>query len=80
MQWTYDILGTTADYNPQNAWARITSTSANSARRNVKQKKNYVLENLKLGNNDAQECTLYSKWSLKEVLIVRNVWKCFVPM
>ena len=48
MQWTYDILGTTADYNPPNARARITSTSANSARRTVKQKKNYVLENLKL--------------------------------
>ena len=48
MQWTYDILGTTTDYNPPNARARITSTSANSARRTVKQKKNYVLENLKL--------------------------------
>ena len=48
MQWTYDILGTTADYNPPNVQARITSTSANSARRTVKQKKNYVLENLKL--------------------------------
>ena len=48
MQWTYDILGTTADYNPPNARARITSNSANSARRTVKQKKNYVLENLKL--------------------------------
>ncbi|KAM7428352.1 hypothetical protein ABFA07_020665 [Porites harrisoni] len=46
MQWTYDVLGTTADYNPPNVQARITSTSANSARRTVKQKKNYVLENL----------------------------------
>ena len=48
MQWTYDILGTTADYNPPNGRARIRSTSANSARLIVKQKKNYVLENLKL--------------------------------
>ena len=48
MQWTYDILGTTADYNPPNARARITSTTANSARPTVKQKKNYILENLKL--------------------------------
>ena len=48
VQWTYDVLGATADYNPPNARARITSSSANSARRAVKQKKNYVLENLKL--------------------------------
>ena len=48
MQWTYDVLGTTADYNPPNARAKILSTSTSSSRRAVKQKKNYVLENLKL--------------------------------
>lgn len=48
MQWTYDVIGTTADYNPPNARAKILSTSASSSRRAVKQKKNYVLENLKL--------------------------------
>lgn len=48
MQWTYDIIGTTADYNPPNARAKTLSMSANSSRRTVKQKKNYVLENLKL--------------------------------
>jgi len=46
MQWTYDIIGTTADYNPPDSRAKIQSSSA--TRRTVKQKKNYVLENLKL--------------------------------
>lgn len=48
MQWTYDVIGTTSDYNPPNARSKILSLSANSPRRSVKQKKNYVLENLKL--------------------------------
>ncbi len=48
MQWTYDIIGTTADYSPPNMRSKIVSTSANSSRRTVKQKRNYVLDNLKL--------------------------------
>ena len=47
MQWTYDVIGTTADYSPPNVRSKIVSNSAN-LRRTVKQKKNYVLENLKL--------------------------------
>lgn len=47
MQWTYDVIGTTADYSPPNVRSKIVSNSAN-LRRTVKQKKNYVLDNLKL--------------------------------
>lgn len=48
VQWTYDIIGTTADYSPPNMRSKLVSTSANSSRRAVKQKKNYILDNLKL--------------------------------
>ncbi|PFX34680.1 Calponin-likey domain-containing protein 2 [Stylophora pistillata] len=47
MQWTYDVIGKTADYSPPNVRSKIVSSSANSGR-TVKQKKNYVLDNLKL--------------------------------
>jgi hypothetical protein len=47
MQWTYDIYGTTPEYTPPNSQSKVVS-NAQTQKRTVKQKKNYVLENLRL--------------------------------
>ncbi|XP_048577373.1 cilia- and flagella-associated protein 47-like isoform X2 [Nematostella vectensis] len=49
MQWTYDIFGTTPSHTPPTGQSKIAS-SAQSQKRTVKQKRNYVLENLRLNS------------------------------
>ena len=49
MQWTYAIIGTTPEYAPPTGQSAVGSTP-HTHRRTVKQKKNYIRENLKLQN------------------------------